>query len=172
MRSITLALLILAAAVLQAAAADEQLPALKVGKEVYTNVTVIKVTEVDISFMHARGMDNAKLKDLEPAWQKHFNYDPVKAAAVQQQQNQANAQYRQVAINSKPVRPPDTEVVPESQKAASDGSDIFIPVKNVSARRFLGGPPPPLVIGQWLTPAPDMNGKLLLIDFWATWCGP
>ncbi|MDB6110192.1 MAG: hypothetical protein JWR69_1942 [Pedosphaera sp.] len=74
------------------ACADETLPVLKVGTEVYSNVTVTSVTARDIYFTHDQGLGNVKLKNLEPALQKHFNYDAAKADAAEQKQKAA-AQY-------------------------------------------------------------------------------
>ncbi len=64
------------------ARADEQLPVLQVGGEVYSNVTITSVTPTDIYFTHANGMGSAKLRDLDPALQKHFNYDAARAQAA------------------------------------------------------------------------------------------
>jgi hypothetical protein len=62
--------------------ADEKLPALKVGSDVYSNVTVTSVTVKDIYFTSDQGLGNAKLKDLDPALQKHFHYDAAKAGSA------------------------------------------------------------------------------------------
>src|SRR6266436_2191925 len=82
---------------LAAFAGDEQFATLKVGTNVYTKVTVTSATATDIYFSHSRGMGNAKLKDLEPALQKHFHFDPEKAVAKQRQQAQENALYSKAA---------------------------------------------------------------------------
>ena len=63
-----------------AARADETLPVLKVGADVYSNVTVTSVTSKDIWFSSDKGLIDARLKDLDPAMQKHFKYDAAKAA--------------------------------------------------------------------------------------------
>src|SRR5207247_3797606 len=31
---------------------------------------------------------------------------------------------------------------------------------------------PYLAVEKWLSKEPDRKGKFILIDFWATWCGP
>ena len=98
---LTLGLLIIALKV----CADDNLPVLKVGDDVFSNVTVIRVTPTDIYFTYPGGMANAKLKQLEPELQKHFHYNATNAIAVEKNQIEANAQYHANLV-SHPALPP------------------------------------------------------------------
>jgi thiol-disulfide isomerase/thioredoxin len=152
-----------------AARADEKLATLKVQDEVYTNVFVTSVTATDVYFTHAKGMGNAKMKNLSPDLQKHFHYDANKGAQAEKAQTQANIEFRKELLTKPaPARPVADSAEEEAPAAAGD--DFVAP--KISARSIRGQRAPDFVVEQWLTPAPEMTGKFILIDFWATWCGP
>ena len=87
------------------ARADEHWQILRVGSNTYSNVTVTSVSATDIFFSHSRGMGNAKLKELDPALQKHFGYNASTAAAVEQAHAQAGAEFQQQLLRQPARRP-------------------------------------------------------------------
>jgi thiol-disulfide isomerase/thioredoxin len=147
--------------------ADENLPVLKVGSDVYSNVTVTTVTPTDIFFTYAGGMANVKLKNLDPELQKRFHYNAKKAGAAEQKQAQANAEYHSLIISQPAPQPPD-----ESREQSVDTTQTTGAGKKLWAKSFLNQKAPDLIVEKWLTPEPDRRGKFTLIDFWATWCPP
>ncbi len=150
------------------ATADETLPVLKAGVLTYSNVTVFKVTATDIYFTSVRGMANAKLKDLDPDLQKHFNFNPTNSVAIEQKQKAANAEYHLEALKQPaPAAAPDDEPVPPPGAQIEQESG-----KQIWAKPLLNQPAPPLFVEKWLTPEPDGRAKFVLIDFWQTTSPP
>lgn len=151
--------------------ADDSFRFLKVKDQTYTNVTVTTVTPTDIYFTHAQGLASAKLKDLDPELQKHFHFDRAKSARIERADMQATANFQAKLAQEKPASAP---------KAADDSPhagfymDAPDPVDgNLHGRSIRGQSAPALDVEKWLSgQPPDTAGKFVLIDLWATWCGP
>jgi hypothetical protein len=147
------------------ASADEKLPVLKAGDQVYSNVTVTSVSATDVYFTYVGGIGNAKLKNLAPDLQTHFGFNATNALAVEAKQAEATVQFRRSLLAASAAA---TNSFPDTlPPAAYDTGDVVAP--KMFAKSFRGQRSPSIVVDQWLTPTPPKpDGRFVLIFMWIT----
>jgi thiol-disulfide isomerase/thioredoxin len=151
-----------------APAAQVKLDLLVVGTRSYTNVTVLNYTTTHVYFTHEGGSTSVKLKDLEPKLQKLFDYDPAAAAEAEKLQAAEEARYRE-SIVSGMVAQAQQATLAARRKAATSADSLADPV---SSNSLIGKLAPTIEGGKWLGEKPVLEGKLVLVVFWAPWSIP
>ena len=141
----------------RAHAAPEKLEYLKSGSQVYSNVTVLRITDTDVYFSHEKGFANAKLKYLEPEVQKQFDYDPDVASQAERQQNRNDSLFQVVLASN---------IVARAEKDARTNAPEENVIDPVSDKSPVGKPGPGLETVKWLGQKPEMKGKYVLLYFW------
>lgn len=149
-------------------AASLKFDVLAVGPLTYTNVTILGANTTDLYFTHSLGIANVKLKYLSPELQQQFHYDPKAAAEAEKQQNESDLRYQTTEAttffshNQKGTDSTDKPPTSSEENLADP----------VSERSLLGRPAPTLDADKWLGDKPALEGKFVLIDFWAPWSIP
>ena len=147
-------------------AAQLKLKSLSVGSTTYSNVTVLGANVSDLYFTHAHGIANVKLKYLSDELKKRFSYDPKAAAEAEEKQAQSDSDYHDALAGGG---------TGQSERSATNGKPLSSETNiadPVSDRSLLGKPAPPLEFDKWLTDKPTLEGKFVLVSFWASWSIP
>ena len=166
-------LLLLAAAL--PAAEPIKLDSLKVGRRTYHKVIVLGTSDTDLYFRHEHGIANVKLKYLDPAMQKRFDYDPKAAEEAERRQIEEDSAYHEtVSLElteraQKALKEAARTAAIAAQAAASTENSLADPISDQS---LLNKPAPKLEPLNWLGEAPVTENKAVLIFFWTSWSVP
>jgi cytochrome c biogenesis protein CcmG/thiol:disulfide interchange protein DsbE len=151
-----------------ASAAQMKIDSLATCSRTYRNVTVVDYNTTDVYFTHAGGMSNLKLKYLGPEVQQRFHYDPRAAEEVERQQMAEDALYNESITSNAVARAQQAALA--ARKAAATSEDSL--ADPVSARSLIGKAAPAIKGKQWLGEKPVLDGKIVLVAFWAPWSVP
>lgn len=151
-----------------APAAQIKLDLLVVHARTYTNVTVLAYNTTHVFFTHQGGSAGVKLKDLEPDLQKRFDYNPAAAAEAEKQQAADEARYQEsVALN---MAAQAQRAALAARRAVATSADSL--ADPVSDKSLIGKRAPAIEGGKWLGEKPAIEGKVVLVVFWAPWSIP
>jgi cytochrome c biogenesis protein CcmG, thiol:disulfide interchange protein DsbE len=155
-----------------APAAQVKLDSLVVRGRSYTNVTVLSYNTTHVFFTYPGGSASVKLRDLEPNLQERFNYDPSVAAEAEKQQAADEVRYREsIAANIAAdfAAQAQQAALAARRVAATSADNLADPVSDKS---LIGKPAPAIEGGKWLGEKPTLEGKVVLVVFWAPWSIP
>jgi cytochrome c biogenesis protein CcmG, thiol:disulfide interchange protein DsbE len=84
----------------------------------------------------------------------------------------ASAVEHLLTIPYDPTVKPEPRPTPDVSAATPRGNYPPITGNPGAASDLRGRSAPPFVVDRWISAEPDARGKIAIIDFWATWCGP
>jgi thiol-disulfide isomerase/thioredoxin len=145
-----------------------QMDTLKVGSTTYTNVTILGANTTDLYFRHSLGLANVKLKYVSPDLQKRFEYNPKAAAEAEKRQVEEDRLYETSLAKAEAAPAGKTN---DSKRPGALGSETGL-ADPVSDTSLLGKAGPKLEVDKWLGEKPVLDGKFVLIAFWAPWSSP
>ena len=151
-----------------APAAQMKLDSLMIRGRSYTNVTVLNYTTTHVFFTYQGGSASVKLRDLEPDLQERFNYDPAAAAEAEKQQAADELRYRESIAMNMAAQAQQASLV--ARRAVATSADSL--ADPVSDKSLIGKQAPSIEGGKWLGEKPALDGKLVLVVFWAPWSIP
>ena len=146
-----------------------KLDRLTVGASTYSNLTVLGFNATDLYFKHSQGFANVKLKYLSPDLQKRFYYDPRAAQQAEKLQNEQDILYQSALVRAQLAEQDRAAAAGKSK--ASIGSETSL-ADPISEKSLLGKVSPKLEVDKWLSDKPALEGKFVLISFWAPWSAP
>jgi thiol-disulfide isomerase/thioredoxin len=170
LRAFTLATLLLMALCVRADTI--KLDRLKVGTQIYSNITVLGYNTTDLYFTHSKGIANVKLRNLDPELQKKFEYDARAAADAEQQQIQDDTKYQgQLAAM---IAAQAAAAAQANAAAAKRATSTELSIDDsISDLSLLGKPAPPMDVEKWLGEnVPILTNRYVLVSFWAPWSNP
>src|SRR5262245_19568133 len=122
---------------------------LKVGSQIYSNITVVGYNTTDLYFTQSKGIANVKLRNLAPELQKKFDYDAKAAADAEQQQIQDDTKYQgQLAAMIASQAAAAAQAATAAAKRASS-TELSIE-DSISDLSLIGKPAPPIEVEKWL----------------------
>src|ERR1043165_2780457 len=155
---------------LSVSAAPKTIERLKVGSQIYTNVTVVSFTATDLYFHYGQGVKNVKFRNLEPEIQKLFDYDPIAAARAERQQAVDDARFQSSVVSGIAAQARQGQgPAGVNEKRRSSEDNVADPISDNSP---LHKPGPKLEIEKWVGQPAMVKGKFVLLSFWTPWSVP
>lgn len=144
-----------------------RLDTLKVGATTYKDVTVLGANTTDLYFRYSGGVANVKLKYLDPDLQKRFDFNPKAAEEAEKRQAEAEILFQ----NSLHASPAPSTKPGETKSTGWLGTETGLS-DPISDKSPLGKSAPEISITKWLGDKPSLEGKFVLLSFWASWSAP